>query len=113
MKILMQHSRELCAFGGLWYYKYWEDTLKKAGFVLISSDRRNCVDMIRKEKKIYDKYNKILGCLSCLNIVPKKIDIMMRRINKNCESYIKAEQQELLVLNWQFVAEKPKTLSSK
>ena len=31
---------------------------------------------------------------------------MMRRVNRNCNSYIEAEQEELLVLNWEFVAEK-------
>ena len=105
MKELVQHSRELCGF---WYYKYWEDTLKKAGFIIISSDRRSAVDMIRKEKKLYDKYNKLFGYLSRVNIVPTKVDKMMQRVNRNCNSYIKAEQQELLTLNWHFVAKKPK-----
>jgi sterol 24-C-methyltransferase len=32
-KLMIQHTRELTAFGGFWHHKYWEDAFKNAGFV--------------------------------------------------------------------------------
>jgi len=34
-RLLIQHTRELTAFGGFWHYRYWEDTYKNTGFELI------------------------------------------------------------------------------
>ncbi|MEO6629686.1 MAG: hypothetical protein ABIP03_14095 [Aquihabitans sp.] len=48
-KTLIHHTRELTVFGGLWYYKYWEDVYRDAGLDLISSVGRPAVGMIKKK----------------------------------------------------------------
>jgi sterol 24-C-methyltransferase len=105
-RLLIQHTRELTAFGGFWHYKYWEDALRNAGFELLSSEGKSAVEMIRKERALYDRYNVICGRLSKMRLIPKKLDAMLQRMNTNCDSYIQAEEQELLTLNWKFVAQK-------
>ena len=50
-RLLIQHTRELTAFGGFWHYKYWEDAFKNAGFEVIASEGKSAVEMIRKEDR--------------------------------------------------------------
>ncbi len=106
-KLLIQHTRELTAFGGFWHYKYWEDALESAGFELISSKGKSAVEMIRKENDLYEKFAIIFSTLTKIHLIPRKIDTMLQRMHANCESYIKAEEEELLTLNWKYVAQKP------
>lgn len=106
-KLLIQHTRELTAFGGFWHYRYWEDAFKSTGFELIDSEGKSAVEMIRKENKLYNRFNGIFSFLSRIHLVPKKIDAMLERMNANCESYVEAEEEGLLTLNWRFVAQKP------
>ena len=107
-RLLIQHTRELTAFGGFWHYKFWEDTYKNTGFELIASKGRSAVEMIRKEVALYDKYEAIFSFLSTVRLLPKKIFLMIRRMHANCESYIKAEEEGLISLNWYSVGQKPK-----
>ena len=107
-RLLIQHTRELTAFGGFWHYKYWEDAYKNAGFELISSQGQSAVEMIKKEVSLYDKYESIVSFLSTIRLIPRKIFLMIRRMHANCESYIKAEEEELISLNWYAVMQKPK-----
>jgi sterol 24-C-methyltransferase len=107
-KTLIQHTRELTVFGGFWYYKYWEDSLAKAGFALISSVGRPAVEMIKKEVSLFDKYEAVFKFLSKIHLIPKKTNALMQRMNENSQSYIQAEEEELLTLNWHCVGQKPR-----
>ncbi len=106
-KMLIQHTRELTVFGGFWHSKYWEDAFRNAGFELISSEGKSALEMIRKERALYDRFNGIFSFLSRMHLVPEKIDTMMQRVNTNCASYIEAEEEELITLNWKYVTQKP------
>ncbi len=106
-RLLIQHTRELTAFGGFWHYRYWEDALEGAGFELLASEGKSAVEMIRKENALYDRFEAIFSALSKIRVIPRKIEAMLRRMNLNCESYIRAEEEELLTLNWKSVAQKP------
>jgi sterol 24-C-methyltransferase len=111
-KLLIQHTRELTAFGGFWHYKYWEDAFKNAGFEVISSEGKSAVEMIRMENALYERFERTFSFLSTIHLVPRKIDTMLRRMHINCESYIKAEEEELITLNWKYVTQKPERSSS-
>jgi len=104
---LIQHTRELTVFGGLWYYQYWEDTYRDAGFELISSVGRPAVELIKKEVALFTRYEKVFKALAKLRLIPKKTDALMQRLNANSLSYIQAEEEELLTLNWHCVGQKP------
>jgi sterol 24-C-methyltransferase len=106
-RLLIQHTRELTAFGGFWHYRYWADAFKNAGFEVIASEGKSAVEMIRKENALYGKFEAIFSSLSKIHLIPRKIEAMIRRMHANCESYIQAEEEELLTLNWRFVAQKP------
>jgi len=106
-KLMIQHTRELTAFGGFWHYKYWEDAYRNAGFELLKSEGQSAVEMIKREVALYDKYEAIVSFLSTIRLIPRKIFLMIRRMHANCESYIKAEEEELLTLNWYAVMQKP------
>ncbi len=105
--LLIQHTRELTVFGGFWHYKYWEDTFKKAGFDLQESHGQPAVECIKKEVALYDKYEAITSFLSTIRVFPKRFFKLMRRLHANAESYIKAEEEELISLNWYAVMQKP------
>jgi sterol 24-C-methyltransferase len=104
---LIQHTRELTVFGGFWYYKYWEDAYRDAGFELVSSVGRSAVEMIKKEVALFDRYEAVFNALAKVRVIPKKTNALMKRLNENSESYIKAEEEELLTLNWHCVGQKP------
>ena len=106
-RLLIQHTRELTAFGGFWHYRYWEDAFKNAGFAVLASEGKSAVEMIRKENALYAKFQMIFSFLSRIRVVPRKIDAMIRRMHANCESYIQAEEEGLLTLNWRYVVQKP------
>ncbi len=107
-KLLIQHTRELTVFGGFWHYKYWEDTFRKAGFDILESYEQPAVECIKKEVLLYDKYEAVTSFLSTIRVMPKKIFKLLRRMHANAESYIKAEEEELLTLNWYAIMQKPK-----
>ncbi len=107
-RTLVQHTRELTVFGGLWYYKYWEEAYTKAGFGLVSSVGRSAVEMVKKEVALFDRYEAVFKFLAKIHVIPKKTDAMMQRMNENSHSYIQAEEDELLTLNWHCVGQKPK-----
>jgi len=106
-RLLIQHTRELTVFGGFWHYKYWEDTFRNAGFDLQISHAQPAVENIKKEVALYDKYEAVVSFLSTIHVFPPKVFKLIRRIHANAESYIKAEEQELLSLNWYAVMQKP------
>jgi len=106
-RLLIQHTRELTVFGGFWHYKYWEDTFKKAGFDLLESHGQPAVECIKKEVALYDKYEAVTSFLAKIRLLPQRFFKLMRRMHANAESYIKAEEQELISLNWFAVMQKP------
>jgi len=107
-RTLIQHTRELTVFGGFWYYRYWEDVYRAAGFELVSSVGRPAVELIRKEVALFDKYEAAFRFLAKLHVIPKKTNALMQRMNAKSQSYIQAEEEELLTLNWYCVGQKPK-----
>ena len=104
---LIQHTRELTVFGGFWYYRYWEDAYRAAGFELLSSVGRPAVELIEKEVALFDRYEAAFKLLARLRVIPRKTDALMQRMNANSRSYIRAEEEELLTLNWHCVGRKP------
>lgn len=106
-RTLIQHTRELTVFGGFWYYKYWEDAYRESGFELVSSVGRSAVAVIKKEVALFDRYEVIFKALAKVRIIPRKTNALMQRMNQNSQSYIAAEEAELLTLNWHCVGQKP------
>ncbi len=107
-RLLIQHTRELTAFGGFWHYKFWEDAFKNAGFNVLESTGQPAVENIKKEVALYDKYEVAFAFLSTIRLLPRKIFLLIQRMHANCESYIKAEEQGLISLNWYSIMQKPK-----
>jgi sterol 24-C-methyltransferase len=106
-RTLIQHTRELTVFGGFWYYRYWEDAYREAGFELLSSQGRSAVPLIKKEVALFTRYEKAFRAMARLRVIPRKTDALLQRMNKNSLSYIAAEEAELLTLNWHCVGQKP------
>jgi len=106
-RTLIQHTRELTVFGGFWYYRYWENAYRDAGFELISSVGRPAVELIKKEVALFSRYEAVFRFLTKVHLIPRKTDALMQRMNANSASYIQAEEEELLTLNWHCVGQKP------
>ncbi len=106
-RTLIQHTRELTVFGGFWYYRYWEDAYRDAGFELVSSQGRSAVPLIKKEVALFSRYEKAFRALAKVRVIPRKTHALLQRLNQNSTSYIAAEEAELLTLNWHCVGEKP------
>ena len=106
-RTLIQHTRELTVFGGFWYYRYWENAYRDAGFELISSVGRPAVELIKKEVALFSRYEAVFRFLTKVHLIAAKTDALMQRMNANSASYIQAEEEELLTLNWHCVGQKP------
>jgi sterol 24-C-methyltransferase len=107
-RLLIQHTRELTAFGGFWHYKYWNDAFKKPGFELLISEEQGAVENIKKEVSLYSNYQAVFSFLSTIKVLPRKIFLLIQRMHANAESYIRAEEQGLIDLNWYAIMRKPK-----
>ena len=90
-RTLIQHTRELTVFGGFWYYRYWENAYRDAGFELISSVGRPAVELINKEVALFTRYEAVFRFLTKVHLIPAKTDALMQRMNANSASYIQAE----------------------
>jgi sterol 24-C-methyltransferase len=75
----------------------------------VSSVGRPAVELIKKEVALFDKYEAAFKVLAKLHVVPKKTNALMQRMNANSMSYIRAEEEQLLTLNWHCVGEKPRS----
>ncbi len=85
----------------------FDDAYRDAGFEMVSSVGRSAVEMIKKEVALYDRYEAIFKALAKIRVIPKKTNALMGRLNENSQSYIQAEEAELLTLNWYCVGQKP------
>ena len=56
---------------------------------------------------MFDKYEVVFKFLAKVHLIPMKTDALMKRLNENSQSYIQAEEEELLTLNWHCVGQKP------
>ncbi len=106
-RTLIQHTRELTAFGGFWHYKYWEDAFRKPGFELLISEEQGAVENIKKEVSLYRSYQNMFKGLTKFRVLPKKIFLLIQRMHANAESYIRAEEEGLIDLNWYAIMRKP------
>ena len=109
-----QYLRELAYAFHTWYAGTPETDRFKANdsgqAVLVSMEGPGAtpaVEVIKKEVALFDKYEAAFKLLAKLHVIPKKTDRLMQRMNENSQSYIKAEEEELLTLNWHCVGEKP------
>ena len=82
-------------------------TFDDAGFELVSSVGRSAVELIKKEVAGFDRYEAVFKALAKVRIIPRKTDTLMLRMNQNSQSYIAAEEAELLTLNWHCIGQKP------
>jgi hypothetical protein len=106
-KMLLHRSRESTAVGGFWHYKYWEEAYTKAGFKVIFSEGKSAVEMAKKEVYLYDRFEIMFSLLSKMRVIPRKVSKMVKRMHGSCHSYITAEEEELISLNWYYVTQKP------
>ena len=63
--------------------------------------------MIKRDLSLYGKYEAAVAALAKVRIIPTKVNAMIHRMNTKADSYIQAEAEELLTLNWKTVARKP------
>lgn len=64
-------------------------------------------ELIKKEVTLFDRYETVFKLLARLDPIPGKTNTLMGRMNANSHSYIRAEEEELLTLNWHCVGQKP------
>ena len=63
--------------------------------------------MVKKEVALFDRYEAVFRFLAKMWVIPRKTDAMMQRMNENSHSYIRAEEERVLTLNWHCVGRTP------
>ena len=90
---LMQKSRPCGVGGNFWYYKYWEDIIKKAGFNLTKSiQNKSALSMIKRENSLFEYIEKSLKMANNIGIIPKHICTLVRRFRTGGEAMIRLEE---------------------
>lgn len=64
-------------------------------------------ELIKKEVALFDRYETVFKLLARLDLIPVKTSTLTGRMKANSHSYIRAEEEELLTLNWHCVGQKP------
>jgi len=107
---LLNETRQVTGFGGLWHYDEWKAAAEEGGFkVLFHGDKSlggHQTPLIEQELKLFELWTYVVKALTTLRILPHHFSILMERFNRHKESFIEMDQRSMLTTSWHIVAQK-------
>tara|TARA_Y100000816_G_C26088616_1_gene574899 strand:- start:164 stop:1336 length:1173 start_codon:yes stop_codon:yes gene_type:complete len=97
-----------CGVGGnFWYYKYWEDQIKGAGFKLTRSERNKpALPLIKQEDNYFETVEKICTMANSIKLIPDHICRLLKRFRTGGDALIRVEEVAGYEHNYTFTMEK-------
>lgn len=109
-KQLLNETRQVTGFGGLWHYDEWKAAVEQSGFtVLYHADKSlggHQYPLILKEVMLFGIISKVIDFACWLGILPYHIGILMERFNRHKYSFVEMDKQSMLTTSWQIIAQK-------
>ena len=98
-----------CIVGGnIWYYKYWEDEIKKAGFDLkLTKFPPSALSNIKNEDTHFAHIEMIIKAVNYIGLIPNHVCRLLRRFRTGGDSMIRLEEIGGYRHNFLLVMEKP------
>jgi len=107
---LLNETRQVTGFGGLWHYNEWKAAVEDSGFeVLFHADKSlggHQTPLIEQELRLFEVVTLVVKFLTMVHILPHHFSILMERFNRHKESFIEMDQRGMLTTSWHIMAQK-------
>lgn len=107
---LLNETRQVTGFGGLWHTDEWKKAVEDAGFkVLYHGDKSlggHQTALIEQELRLFVVWTFIVKVLTTLRVLPHHFSVLMERFNRHKESFIEMDQRSMLTTSWHIMAQK-------
>ncbi len=111
----LEITQKICAAGGFWHPKYWEQAAREAGFNIVKStcgDKyphhyANELTVLIDIDNHYEILEKCVNGMIFCKLLPKHLSVLIRRLREGSASMIELCKQHKLTTNYNFVFEKP------
>eukprot|EP00420_Gonyaulax_spinifera_P032298 CAMPEP_0197881996 /NCGR_PEP_ID=MMETSP1439-20131203/9293_1 /TAXON_ID=66791 /ORGANISM="Gonyaulax spinifera, Strain CCMP409" /LENGTH=421 /DNA_ID=CAMNT_0043501633 /DNA_START=70 /DNA_END=1333 /DNA_ORIENTATION=- len=105
---LLNETRQVTGFGGLWHADEWRVALEDSGFrVLFHGDRSlggHQTPLIEQELRLFDVWTVVVKVLTALRVLPHHFALLMERFNRHKESFVEMDRRGMLTTSWQLLA---------
>jgi sterol 24-C-methyltransferase len=107
---LLNETRQVTGFGGLWHYDDWKAAVEDSGFrVIFHADKSlggHQYPLIWKEVLMFEVISRIISFFCWIGALPEHLAILMERFNRHKYSFIEMDKKSMLTTSWHIIAQK-------
>lgn len=107
---LLQETREVTGFGGLWHADEWKAAIEQSGFrVLFHGDISlggHQTPLIKREMRYFGILEVIVRILTTIRVLPHHMSLLMERFNRHIGAFVEMDEKSMLTTSWHIMAEK-------
>jgi len=107
---LLNETRQVTGFGGLWHTSEWKAAVEESGFrVVFHGDKSvggHQTPLIEQELRLFDVWTVVVKVLTTLHVLPRHFGILMERFNRHKEAFVEMDQKSMLTTSWHIMAQK-------
>lgn len=107
---LLNETRQVTGFGGLWHYNEWKAAVEESGFkVIYHADRSiggHQTPLIMWELRLQERLTWIVEFLVWIRAIPEHFGKLNERFNRHKWSFVEMDEKSMLTTSWHIIAEK-------
>lgn len=107
---LLNETRQVTGFGGLWHYNEWKAAVEDSGFKIIFHADKSVgghqYPLIMWELRLQEKVTWIVEFLVWIGAIPHHFGKLNERFNRHKWSFVEMDQKSMLTTSWHIIAEK-------
>jgi len=107
---LLNETRQVTGFGGLWHYDEWKAAVEDSGFkILFHADKSlggHQYPLIMQELRLFAGVAQLVKFMTWIKVLPHHFAILIERLNRHKWSFVEMDQKSMLTTSWQIIAEK-------
>merc|ERR1712019_34356 len=107
---LLNETRQVTGFGGLWHYDEWKAAVEDSGFkVLFHADKSlggHQYPLILQELRLFAGVAQLVKFLTYIKVLPHHFAILIERLNRHKWSFVEMDKKSMLTTSWHIIAEK-------
>jgi len=107
---LLNETRQVTGFGGLWHYNEWKAAVEDSGFkVIFHADKSvggHQYPLIMWELRLQERLTWLVEFLVWSGLIPEHFGKLNERFNRHKWSFVEMDQKSMLTTSWHIMAEK-------